>query len=99
MTILFVFRATMYYIEQAVIKFENKPKGSSDDNRVASVLEKLLKIDKHIAMIMALDMLMAGVDTVSLVCILIENVILKCSFAHVYFKDIFDYGKLFVSFS
>lgn len=34
------------------------------ENREKSVLEKLYKIDRHVAVIMALDMLMAGVDTV-----------------------------------
>lgn len=37
-----------------------------DDAREQSVLEKLLKIDRRVAIIMALDMLMAGVDTVGI---------------------------------
>lgn len=52
----------MYFIDQAIIKLENKTHQPSD--KEPSVLEKLLKLDKHIAMVMALDMLMAGVDTV-----------------------------------
>ncbi|KFB35468.1 cytochrome P450 CYP12F2 [Anopheles sinensis] len=51
----------MVKIENAVVKFENNP--PSEGNQ--SVLEKLLKINKHVAVIMALDMLMAGVDTTS----------------------------------
>lgn len=35
-----------------------------DASHEESVLEKLIKIDKRVAIIMALDMLMAGVDTV-----------------------------------
>lgn len=37
----------------------------SDSNREPSVFEKLVKHDKHYAIIMALDMFLAGVDTVS----------------------------------
>lgn len=33
-------------------------------DREASVLEKLLKIDKEAAIVMAMDMLLAGIDTV-----------------------------------
>lgn len=35
-----------------------------DETRELSVLEKLLKIDRRVAIVMALDMLLAGVDTV-----------------------------------
>lgn len=56
-----LFSATLFYIDEGIKKLENKP---SDQNREQSVLEKLLKIDKHVAMVMALDMFMAGVDTV-----------------------------------
>lgn len=31
----------------------------------ASVFEKLLKIDKHLAVVMAIDMILAGIDTVN----------------------------------
>ncbi|XP_052870893.1 cytochrome P450 CYP12A2-like [Anopheles cruzii] len=51
----------MIKVEQAVQRFEKHP--TSEANQ--SVLEKLLKIDKHVAVIMALDMLMAGIDTTS----------------------------------
>ncbi|XP_031617812.1 cytochrome P450 CYP12A2-like [Contarinia nasturtii] len=54
--------ATLFFIDEAIGKLENK---SSNQNREPSVLEKLLKIDKHVAMVMALDMFMAGVDTTS----------------------------------
>lgn len=37
---------------------------SQDSDWEPSVLEKLLKKDRHAAVVMAMDMLMAGVDTV-----------------------------------
>lgn len=49
------------YIEESLE--EIKAKGP--DHQGDGVLEKLLKIDKRIAVIMTLDMLMAGVDTTS----------------------------------
>lgn len=55
---------TMEYINEAIIKIdENKDKDMHDNN---GVLESLLKVDKQTAIIMAIDMLMAGVDTVRL---------------------------------
>lgn len=62
-TKLFRFRATLYFIDQAIENLEKKPV-ESNQHREPSVLEKLLKIDKHVAIVMALDMLLAGVDTV-----------------------------------
>lgn len=54
---------TMEYINEAIIKIdEKKDKDNNDDND--GVLESLLKVDKQTAVIMAIDMLMAGVDTV-----------------------------------
>lgn len=45
---------------------ENSKKNeSSSSNNEKPVLEKLLEIDEQVAQIMASDMLMAGVDTVS----------------------------------
>lgn len=43
---------------------EKKKQLGEGSEEEESVLEKLLKIDKPVAIIMALDMLMAGVDTV-----------------------------------
>lgn len=60
---IFRFRSTLYFIDQAIDKLEKKP-AESNQHREPSVLEKLLKIDKHVAIVMALDMLLAGVDTV-----------------------------------
>lgn len=48
------------YIDQAIEEFEKKPSSDGEE----SVLQKLLKIDKKVAIVMALDMMMAGVDTV-----------------------------------
>lgn len=62
---IFDFSATLHYIDQAIEKFENNP-SASDENREQSVFQKLLKIDKQVAVVMALDMMLAGVDTVSI---------------------------------
>lgn len=48
-------------MDKALEKLQNK---SADDTGEMSVLEKLLKIDRNLAIMMVLDMLMAGVDTV-----------------------------------
>ncbi|XP_005177073.1 cytochrome P450 CYP12A2-like [Musca domestica] len=55
------------YIQEAIERMEAEekagvpPKAESEQ----SVLEKLLKVDKKIAQVMAMDMLLAGVDTTS----------------------------------
>lgn len=51
----------MSKVDEAIIRMENNPTQSSNSQ---SVLEKLLKVDRHVAVVMAFDMLMAGVDTV-----------------------------------
>jgi cytochrome P450 family 12 len=48
------------HVEKAVEKFKNNPSEGE-----SGVLEKLLKVDKNVAVIMAMDMLGAGIDTVS----------------------------------
>lgn len=53
----------MNKIDEATEKLKDKPK---DDNSEEGVFEKLVKIDKNTAMVMAYDMIMAGVDTVRL---------------------------------
>lgn len=55
--------ATLYFIDKSIQKFESEFQ-HNDDSYEPSVLEKLLKIDKNVAVVMAIDMLMAGVDTV-----------------------------------
>lgn len=54
----------MYYIDKAVARLEAEG-GSKTDASDQSVLEKLLLIDRRIAIVMAFDMLLAGVDTTS----------------------------------
>ncbi|XP_055598863.1 cytochrome P450 CYP12A2-like [Uranotaenia lowii] len=49
-------------VDAAVVRLEKNPSKSSD---TMSVLEKLLKVNKDVAVIMAFDMLQAGVDTTS----------------------------------
>ena len=58
---------TSSYINQAIERLEQEQQEGRAENpeQEKSVLEKLLKIDKKIATVMAMDMLMAGVDTVS----------------------------------
>ena len=59
-----IFSMTMEYINEAIIKIDankGKSNGANDDK---GVLENLLEVDKQTAIIMAIDMLMAGVDTV-----------------------------------
>lgn len=48
------------FAEDAMKKFEVS---STADDHEAGVLEKLIKIDKHVAFVMVLDSLIAGVDT------------------------------------
>ncbi|XP_037942818.1 cytochrome P450 CYP12A2-like, partial [Teleopsis dalmanni] len=55
---------TLKYIENALERLEEDRKnGVVKTEHEKSVLEKLLSIDKRTAMVMAMDMLMAGVDT------------------------------------
>lgn len=52
------------YIDKATKRFEKCseiPNGSDK-----SILERLLKIDREIAIVMAIDMLLAGIDTVNI---------------------------------
>jgi hypothetical protein len=51
----------MFYVEEALDRIEKNPSLDPNDQ---GVLEKLLKIDRQTAVIMAHDMLLAGVDTV-----------------------------------
>nr|XP_019932969.2 cytochrome P450 CYP12A2-like [Aedes albopictus] len=52
----------MAKVDDAVVRLEKNPSAPSDTQ---SVLEKLLKVDRHVAIVMAFDMLLAGVDTTS----------------------------------
>lgn len=55
----------MHYVDTAVSRLDaiDQTKSNASDR---SVLEKLLLIDRRIAMVMAFDMLLAGVDTVNI---------------------------------
>lgn len=53
----------MYYVDQAVARLDAKDLSKTDASD-RSVLEKLLLIDRRVAIVMAFDMLLAGVDTV-----------------------------------
>lgn len=50
-------------MDESIEELNKQPANYSRD-REASVLEKLLKIDRQIAVVMAFDMLVGGVDTV-----------------------------------
>jgi len=57
---------TLKYVDEAIERLEKEAKeGVVRPEHEQSVLEKLLKVDKKVATVMAMDMLMAGVDTVS----------------------------------
>lgn len=55
---------TVGYVNEALERLEREPSDKPESEQ--SVLEKLSKIDKKVATVMAMDMLMAGVDTVDI---------------------------------
>lgn len=67
----------------AIARIENEDKlGLDKSGREQSILEKLLKDDRQVAIVMALDALMAGVDTVNFVIELFPKVY------HIFISDI-----------
>lgn len=55
----------MKYVDEAILRIENAEKnGTVVKDSQHSVLQKLLKIDRQYAILMVLDMLFAGIDTV-----------------------------------
>ncbi|KAH8369111.1 hypothetical protein KR009_001550 [Drosophila setifemur] len=57
---------TLAYVDEAIERLDKEAKeGIVRPESEQSVLEKLLKVDKKVATIMAMDMMMAGVDTTS----------------------------------
>lgn len=54
----------MLYVDKAVARLDARGQLNSNEAGDRSVLEKLLMIDRRIAIVMAFDMLLAGVDTV-----------------------------------
>lgn len=55
-------RISKFFVRKAMENLKTKEKLPHEEK---SVLEKLLEIDENVAVIMASDMLFAGVDTVS----------------------------------
>jgi len=54
------------YVDEAIDRLDKEAKaGVVRPENEQSVLEKLLKVNRKVATVMAMDMLMAGVDTVS----------------------------------
>lgn len=60
--LLLSFSIIISFIDKSILEINKKDKNATSSEE--SVLEKLLKMDKRVAIVMALDMLMAGVDTV-----------------------------------
>ncbi|XP_016974824.1 probable cytochrome P450 12a4, mitochondrial [Drosophila rhopaloa] len=57
---------TSAYVDEAIDRLDKEAKaGVVRPENEQSVLEKLLKVDRKVASVMAMDMLMAGVDTTS----------------------------------
>lgn len=63
LNVLIIFSLVVGYVNNALAHLE-KGGARAGRQREAGVLEKLLKIDKNVAVVMATDMLTAGVDTV-----------------------------------
>ncbi len=61
--ILESFSIILNYVNEAVENLKLRDKNVKDDHEL-SILEKLLKIDKNVAIVMSADMMLAGVDTV-----------------------------------
>ncbi len=60
--ILIFFSVVIHYIEEAIKDIESNSK-SADESNDESILSRLVKINKKMAIVMASDMLLAGVDT------------------------------------
>lgn len=57
---------TLKYVDDAIMRLEHAEKsGTEVKDAQLSVLQKLLKIDRQYAILMTLDMLFAGIDTVT----------------------------------
>ncbi|XP_073817042.1 cytochrome P450 CYP12A2-like [Musca autumnalis] len=56
---------THKYVKESIDRLEKGPtnEGTASDNSDKSVLEKLIKIDKKLATVVAMDMLLGGIDT------------------------------------
>ncbi|XP_055847818.1 cytochrome P450 CYP12A2-like [Episyrphus balteatus] len=58
-----MFQITKKYIEDALERMEKNPHSTEDSSYQKSVVEKLAEKDKLVAIVMAMDMMLAGVDT------------------------------------
>lgn len=60
-----IFNITNSYVNESLVEIEAKQKSGANTNADdQSVLERLLAMDKKLAVVTAMDMLLAGVDTV-----------------------------------
>lgn len=55
-------------LSSSIIAHIDKSVAENDPPRADSVLNKLLKVNRNVAIVMALDLIMTGVDTVTLKC-------------------------------
>lgn len=60
-----IFRITYKYVQETIKEIEEKQRRGDNNQEVYSILEKLLLIDEKLAVVTAMDLLLAGVDTVS----------------------------------
>lgn len=56
---------TLHQVNEAKKRIESSERSSTKHENEQSILEKLIKINPNIATVMAVDMIIAGVDTVS----------------------------------
>lgn len=59
------FRIAIKYVDQVKMKLDETTNNDANSHN-RSILQKLLRLDKQIARVMALDMLTAGIDSVSI---------------------------------
>lgn len=59
-----LFRITYNYVQETLQEIEEKQSRGENKEELYSILEKLLVRDKKLAVVMAMDMLIAGVDAV-----------------------------------
>ena len=59
-----IFRITNKYVQETLENIEEKQKRGDTNEEAYSVLERMLVVDKKLAILTAMDMLLAGVDTV-----------------------------------
>lgn len=53
-------------VKEAIVEIKKKKDKMDNEHAEPSVLEKLLKVDENVAIVMSIDMVAAGVDTVIL---------------------------------